>query len=131
MVGPRRLRILHFAEDGDSSGFFPQLARFHNRSRFKMMFGTLRTITPELHRFMEMQSVEVLSLDAKSRVSYPRALLHMTVALRRLGVDVLHTHLFEPSVVGLVAGVLARVPTRVMTRHYSDYHTRIAKTWHV
>jgi glycosyltransferase involved in cell wall biosynthesis len=51
--------------------------------------------------------------------------------LRRERVDVLHTHLFEPSVVGLLAGVLARTPVRVMTRHYSNYHTRIGKQWHV
>jgi glycosyltransferase involved in cell wall biosynthesis len=31
----------------------------------------------------------------------------------------------------MVAGALARVPVRVLTRHYSDYHTRINKKWHV
>jgi glycosyltransferase involved in cell wall biosynthesis len=51
--------------------------------------------------------------------------------LRRERVDVLHTHLFEPSVVGLLAGAVARTPVRVMTRHYSNYHTRIEKRWHV
>ena len=51
--------------------------------------------------------------------------------LRRNKVDILHTHLFEPSVIGLQAGVLARTPVRVLTRHYSDYHTRINKKWHV
>jgi glycosyltransferase involved in cell wall biosynthesis len=33
--------------------------------------------------------------------------------------------------VGLVAARLAGVPVSVMTRHYSDYHTRIGKRWHV
>jgi glycosyltransferase involved in cell wall biosynthesis len=51
--------------------------------------------------------------------------------LRRQRVDIVHTHLFEPSVVGLFAGVLARRPIRMMTRHYSNYHTRIGKRWHV
>ena len=30
-----------------------------------------------------------------------------------------------------MAGVLARTPVRVVTRHYSNYHTRIGKKWHV
>jgi glycosyltransferase involved in cell wall biosynthesis len=51
--------------------------------------------------------------------------------LRTRQVDILHTHLFDPSVVGLTAGALARTPVRTMTRHYSDYHTRIQKRWHV
>src|SRR5262249_41219994 len=51
--------------------------------------------------------------------------------LRRERIDILHTHLFEPSVVGLLAGALAGTRVRVVTRHYSDYHTRIQKEWHV
>jgi glycosyltransferase involved in cell wall biosynthesis len=38
--------------------------------------------------------------------------------------------LFDPSVVGLITAALARTPVRVITRHYSDYHTRVNKTWH-
>lgn len=125
------IRVLHFAEDGDSSGFFPQLARFHDRSRFGMTFGTLRAVTPELRRLMEGQGVQVLSLDSGSRFSYPMQIPRMVAALRRLRIDILHTHLFDASIVGLMAGALARVPVRVMTRHYSNYHTRIGKRWHV
>ena len=127
----RRPRILHFAEDGDTSGYFPQLARFHDRARFEMVFGTLKPITPGLRSFMTAHGIEVLSLGAASRATYPLALARLTVELRRRRVQVLHTHLFDPSLVGLSAGVLARVPVRVMTRHYSDYHTRIHKRWHV
>jgi glycosyltransferase involved in cell wall biosynthesis len=51
--------------------------------------------------------------------------------LRSERVDTLHTHLFEPSVVGLMAGSLAGTGLRIMTRHYSNYHTRMKKRWHV
>jgi len=131
MAQPRLVRVLHFAQDCDTSGFFGQLARFHDRSRFKMFFGTLGVITPELRRSVEEQGVQVLSLDSGSRFSYPRRLPTVVAALRQLRIDILHTHLFDASVVGLTAGVLAGVPLRVMTRHYSDYHTRIGKRWHV
>src|SRR5262249_3329472 len=29
------------------------------------------------------------------------------------------------------AAILAGTPARVMTRHYSDYHTRVKKRWHI
>jgi glycosyltransferase involved in cell wall biosynthesis len=51
--------------------------------------------------------------------------------LRSERVDVLHAHLFEPATVGLSAAALARTPLRVLTRHYSDYHTRIGRNVHV
>lgn len=129
MTEPRR--ILHFAQHGDTSGFFPQLARWHDRDRYHMFFATLNPIWPELREFMESQGVECFSCDARSRADYPRALIGLASHLRRQRIDLLHTHLFEPSVIGLQAGVFAGTPWRVITRHYSDYHTRINKRWHV
>jgi glycosyltransferase involved in cell wall biosynthesis len=124
-------RILHFAEDGDTSGFFPQLARWHDRDRYQMFFGTLKPIAGWLRDFMEAQGVRCISCDCRSRASYPLGMLRLAHFLRRERIDLLHTHLFDPSIVGLAAGVLAGTPLRVLTRHYSDYHTRINKTWHV
>lgn len=124
-------RILHFAQDSDTSGFFPQLARWHDRSRYRMFFATLNPIAPWLKEYMESQGVECFSCDARQRAEYPMAMLKLARFLRRQSIDILHAHLFEPSVIGLQAGVLARTPMRIMTRHYSDYHTRINKRWHV
>ncbi len=124
-------RLLHFAEDSDTSGFFPQLARWHDRSRYRMFFGTLKPMAPWLRKYMEGQGVECISCDCRGRPAYPGGMLRLVTFLSRRRIDILHTHLFEPSVIGLTAGVLARTPLRVMTRHYSDYHTRIHKRWHV
>lgn len=124
-------RILHFAQDSDTSGFFPQLARWHDRSRYQMSFGTLLPMAPWLREYMESQGVECFSCECRSRADYPLGLERLRRYLRRRHIDILHTHLFDPSVVGLIAGWLARTPLRVMTRHYSDYHTRINKKWHV
>jgi glycosyltransferase involved in cell wall biosynthesis len=124
-------RILHFAQDSDTSGFFPQLARWHDRSRYEMFFATLNPIAPWLADYMRTQGVECFSCDCRRRAEYPMGLLRLARFLRRKRIDILHTHLFEPSVIGLMAGALARTRTRVLTRHYSDYHTRIDKRWHV
>lgn len=123
--------VLHLALDDDTSGFFPQLARWHDRSRFRMMFGTLRPMAAWLREWMERQGVGCISLDAEPRSAYPLAWLRLFRLLRSLRVDVLHAHLFDPSVIGLSAAFLARTPVRVLTRHHSNYHTRINKGIHV
>lgn len=123
--------ILHFAQDSDTSGFFPQLARWHDRSRYRMFFATLNPMADWLKEYMESQGVECFSCDARRRAEYPLAMLRLARFLRRNSMDILHTHLFEPSVIGLQAGAIAHTPLRIMTRHYSDYHTRINKRWHV
>jgi glycosyltransferase involved in cell wall biosynthesis len=124
-------RILHFAQDSDTSGYFPQLARWHDRDRYQMFFGTLQPMAPWLRAYMEQQGVECFSCDCRSRIAYPWGMVRLARFLRRRRIDILHAHLFEPSVIGLQAGLLARVPLRMMTRHYSDYHTRIQKKWHL
>lgn len=123
-------RILHFAQDGDTSGFFPQLAKWHDRSRYQMFFATLNPMEPRLREYMESQGVQCFSCECKGRRQYPIGMIRLARFLRRKRIGILHTHLFEPSVVGLNAGVLARTPSRLVTRHYSDYHTRIHKRWH-
>ncbi len=124
-------RILHFAQDGDTSGFFPQLAKWHDRSRYQMFFATLNPMEPRLREYMDSQGVPSFSCECKSRSQYPLGVIRLARFLRRERIEILHTHLFEPSVIGLHAGVLARTPIRVITRHYSDYHTRINRTLHV
>jgi glycosyltransferase involved in cell wall biosynthesis len=124
-------RVFHFAQDSDTSGFFPQLARHHDRQHYEMFFGTLNPIAPWLRDYMAGQEVTTFSCGSVGRASYPLGLLRLARFLRRQRVQIVHTHLFEPSVIGLLAARMARVPVCVMTRHYSDYHTRIQKSWHV
>ncbi|MBS1811266.1 MAG: glycosyltransferase [Acidobacteria bacterium] len=124
-------QILHFAQDSDTSGYFPQLAKWHDRQRYRMIFATLNPMADWLREYMLSQGVECFSCDCQQRSAYPLGLLKLAHYLRRKNVDILHTHLFEPSVIGLLAGALAGTKMRIVTRHYSDYHTRINRRWHV
>jgi glycosyltransferase involved in cell wall biosynthesis len=122
--------VLHLARDSDTSGFFPQLARWHDE-RYRMVFGTLYPTAPWLTECMTSKGVSSFHLRCGGRLGLPLAVLRLTRMLRREQIDVVHGHLFEPGLVGLVAASLARTPIRVLTRHYSDYHTRIYRDWHV
>jgi glycosyltransferase involved in cell wall biosynthesis len=124
-------RLMHFAQDADTSGFFPQLATWHDRQQFQMIFGTLGPMDPGLRARMENAGVPCLDLGCPRRSGYPNGLARLVLFLRRARVDILHTHLFDPSVLGLSGGWIARTPLRIVTRHYSNYHTRIARPIHV
>lgn len=123
--------LLHFIQDGDTSGIFPNLAKWHDKNRYRVLFASLNEFAPWLYEYMESQGVECFSCDAKSRKDYISSIFKLSAYLKKEKVDILHVHLFDPSIVGLLAGVIAGTKYRVMTRHYSDYHTRINKNWHV
>ena len=126
-----KLRILHFAEASDSSGYFPILGTQYDRARFDVYFGTLLDFDPVLRTLLESNGVTCLDGRAKNRLVYPAAMARLARFMRRHQIQIVHTHLFDPSVTGLITAALAGVPVRILTRHYSDYHTRIHKTWHV
>lgn len=123
--------ILHFIQDSDTSGIFPNLAKWHDKTRYRILFASLNKFDSRLSEYMQTQGVECFSCDVESRKDFPAAVLKIGSYLKKEKVDILHAHLFEPSVVGLLGAVLARTKYRVMTRHYSDYHTRVNKNWHV
>jgi glycosyltransferase involved in cell wall biosynthesis len=123
--------LLHFIQDSDTSGIFPNLAKWHDKSKYRVLFASLGEFAPWLREYMQTQGVECFSCDAPSRKNYVSAILKLSKYLKKEKVDILHVHLFDPSIVGLLAAVKAGTKYRLMTRHYSDYHTRINKKWHV
>lgn len=131
MVIAQQRRLLHFAEDGDTSGYFPALAKYHDRAKYDMSFGTLKAMAPALETFMRSQGVECFSCGATGRLTYAAATVRLLRRLRRHPSTIFHTHLFDPSVVGLAAARIVGIPARIITRHYSNYHTRINRPLHV
>jgi glycosyltransferase involved in cell wall biosynthesis len=70
-------------------------------------------------RSLRGRGQKVECLNAMSRASYPRAARALWKILKAEDPDIVHTHLFEPSLIGLT---LAKWQGRktVLTRHHSD-----------
>jgi glycosyltransferase involved in cell wall biosynthesis len=54
----------------------------------------------------------------------------LAALLRRDRTDVVQTHLFYPSLLGLAAATVARTPTKLVTRHHSDFTTTFRRPVH-
>ncbi len=96
-----------------------------------MVFATLRPMAPWLEVFMHERGIETYSCGAKSRFLYPLVVLRLAQWLRSGQCEIFHAHLFDPAIVGLTAARLVGVRARVLTRHYSNYHTRMNRPLHV
>lgn len=70
---------------------------------------------------------EYLCLAARNRYDFPFAALKLSRELRRRKVDLIQTHLYEASLVGLLAGRFAGTPIKVLTRHHLDQALLIGK----
>jgi glycosyltransferase involved in cell wall biosynthesis len=70
---------------------------------------------------MERRGKDVVALDVKGRKNFPSALKKISRLIKERSPDIVHTHLFEPSLLGLTAAKWHRRKT-VLTRHHSDAH---------
>jgi len=119
------LKVLHVTAVESSNYYLNNLARFTPRERvqfFAVTLGRRSTFVADL----EALGVKAWALDAASRRSYPRALAKLCAIVREEGIDLLHLHLFEPTLLGLVAARRTRRPALV-TRHHSDAIHRLPR----
>lgn len=121
-------RIYHLIDTNMDTIFFHSIARYHDRQRFPVAIGSIAPAGP-LQRALRPLNVPTFTLGASARSRYGTALLRLTRLLRRQPRALLHAHCFDPTLLGLLAARLARVPF-VFTRHHSDHHIRLGKKWH-
>ncbi|MGW8266955.1 MAG: glycosyltransferase [Longimicrobiales bacterium] len=126
-----RTRLVHLVPGEDRSGLFTGLARYHDRGRFELSFlivGRVEEVFSERLRALEIPT-RVIPYRGWSDLA--SGVSRATAWLCRERVDVLHAHIFQPSLLGMVAATLAGVPLKVVTRHHSDYHFRGRKWAHL
>ncbi|MEA2142957.1 MAG: hypothetical protein QOI64_1387 [Solirubrobacteraceae bacterium] len=136
---PGRRRLLHILDGDFASGYFPDLARFADGERFDVLFTSLQPLASERAALLEVAGVSRYrplrrgaDIGGQDRV---RRSADGVVALQRaigaLRPDVVHAHLYEPALLGTIAGLLRGVRARVVGRHHSDLVHRAGSPLHV
>jgi glycosyltransferase involved in cell wall biosynthesis len=114
----RPLRVLHLTNVETSNTYLNNLCDYTDRRAISYSAVTLGKeggFTKELDR----RGVQCYALDCRQRSRYPRALYKLLQIIRKERIDIVHTHLFEPTLLGLLAAKLRHCAV-VVTRHYSD-----------
>ena len=93
-----------------------------DRSKFNITFVLINSGNSVMSQFLEKHKIPVRHLSYGSKLDLPKLIFQLYKFFRKHKFDIVHTHLFDSSISGLTAAYLARIPVRIMTRHYSDYH---------
>lgn len=128
-IGDERIQILHFVDLPVPNPWLNGVADHYDRSRYRHIVASLGPRT-ELHEELERRDVRTFAMGATSKRDFPIAVVRLRKLLRNQQVDILQTHLFWPSLLGLSAGALARTPTKLVTRHHSDFTTTFNRPIH-
>jgi glycosyltransferase involved in cell wall biosynthesis len=119
----RAIRVLHVTSVEAENYYLNSLVDSADET---VTFLVAATLAPPcgFSRALAERGVPVSALDCNRRLRYPRAFGALRRIVRSQRIDLLHAHLFEPSVLSaLVAAVEGKV--LVTTRHHSDAVHRI------
>jgi glycosyltransferase involved in cell wall biosynthesis len=123
------LRVCHLSTGVFNHSYFEHLSRGVVANGGSVLLLSLTERRPP--RWLQGdERIEYRWLDVAGRFRYPWVVGRLARMLGAEKVDILQTHLFDPTLIGVIAGRLAGVPV-IVTRHHSDQHFLIGARAHV
>jgi glycosyltransferase involved in cell wall biosynthesis len=101
---------------------FEWIASYLNKNNFELCFILLNKNDSELETFLKQKKIVVKRIQYRGKKDMLSAIFEVSIFLFRTKPDIVHTHLFDASLVGLIASWINRISRRIHTRHHSTYH---------
>lgn len=118
------LRVFHVVSVDKENYYLNNLTDYSDPESVAYSFVTLAPYC-DFAKSLEERGKKVYCLDALDRKNYPRAILQLWKILKNENPDIVHTHLFDSSLIGLTVAKWQKHKT-VLTRHHSDAIHEIA-----
>lgn len=117
-----KINLTYIVSNIDKAYAFEWIVQFLNRDKFNLSFILLNPGNSELELFLKKSQIDFHRLNYHGKGSIPGSIIKTYRILKLTGTQIVHTHLFDASIVGLIAGWLAGITKRIHTRHHSDFH---------
>lgn len=123
------ITVVHVVDLSLPNPWLNGVAATHDRARFRHVVVSLGPRCG-LHEALEGLGVTAHALDARGYWWTALAVIRLVRILRREQADVVQTHLFHPTTVGLAAAALVGTRLKIVTRHHSDFTTLFHRPVH-
>lgn len=118
------MRVLHITSTPSAAGGAERLlldvARHHDREAFSFSYCNLFFRESSFVDALREAGEDVTAIAGTRLHDLPRILARLVRHIRAVDADLVHTHMLHATLAGQLAAALARVPARVVTRHYTD-----------
>jgi hypothetical protein len=116
------VNVTYIISDIDKALAFEWIAEELNRDKFSLSFILLNPGASVLENFLRQKSISVTTIICRGKKDWPFALIKTIKALRQQKPDVVHCHLLQANIIGLLAAKITGVKKRIYTRHHSTLH---------
>jgi glycosyltransferase involved in cell wall biosynthesis len=124
------LHMCYFISDVDKSFTLEWMFKYLDRHKINITCIILRNEKTYLEEFLKERNITVIRLRC-GKYRLPLNIFRSVLFLRKHKVQAVHCHLFEASMVGLLASYICRLKVRIHTRHnatiHHDYHPHAVK----
>lgn len=126
-LNQKKIKICFIISDIYSSKEFEWMAKYLVNDfslNFILLYRNLNPLngfTP-FQQFLSSLGILYASLKIRGKLTYLPTILKIIKILKKVKPDIVHTHLWEGSLLGLPSAFLAGIKHRVMTRHHSTYN---------
>lgn len=93
-----------------------------NKNDFELSFVLLNDGSSYLEEYLIKSKIKVFRIKYKSKKDIPLAIFKLSYYLKKNKTEIIHTHLFDASFIGLVSAKFCGIKKRIYSRHYSTYH---------
>ncbi|MDQ3048361.1 MAG: glycosyltransferase family 4 protein [Bacteroidota bacterium] len=120
--------ITYIISQVNKSTSFELTAKLLDRKKFRLSFILMHDRNSALEDFLRLNNIRVDRVNYSSKKDLPSAVFYIRKFLKAHQTEIVHTHLFEGCLAGLVASRLAGIKTRIHTRHNSTIHHQYHKS---
>lgn len=100
---------------------FDQIAQYLNDSeKYSLSYILLADELPIFYNLFKEKGIDVHFVEYKSKRDMPAAIAKIRGIFKQIKPDIVHANLFEATFAGLIAARLAKVKSRIHTRHHSN-----------
>lgn len=92
------------------------------RKEFNLFFILLNPDNSPLEKFLRSRQIEVYRISYAGKKDIPKSILKVREILKKNKVKLVHCHLFDASLVGLLAARSLGIRNRIYTRHHATFH---------
>lgn len=101
---------------------FEWAAELIDKNKIELSFVLLNNSNSEIEKYLVAKGFKVKQIKYKDKFDIPKAFLKTLFFLIKEKPQIIHTHLFDANIVGLLAAKFCGIKKRIYTRHHSSYH---------
>ncbi len=106
----------------DKALAFEWITELLDKSRYKLFFVLLHSSNGGLEDYLQSHDVPFSRIRYKNKADLVKATFKTYQFLKHHKIDIVHCHLLDAGLVGILSAKMAGIKTRIYTRHYSTYH---------